>query len=982
MKLRILLSSAVLAALLLALVAFSGQCASVAMQSSMTPAPVSRGELISIDVVMDNLSLDALADTTLFAPLPVGVDQWTAQVSISGGPWESYPANGLIALPPVAAGGQLVVDIQTLVESGSPEALAMTAQWLQATGILAESTNWANVTPSVDAGPDAIANLGDSMTLVDSSVTDGGGAIASLHWTDHGAGGHFDNAGTLHPTYTPPETSGVVELSLTATDKDGGQSVDSLRLRVNAIPFVSLGEDLQVSEGASIAIQGVSATDADGWISTLVWNDGGAGGTFLPSTDVIDPIYVAPAIPGCDDAIITLSLIGTDDWGAMGTDSLHLVVTNENQPPTVHVPTSMHADAGQQIELSAIASDDDGWIDSQSWEQVAGTPIDIVGGNVGTDILLALPAVAEQADVVFRFAAIDNCGANQWADVVLTIVPEKTSPPSPALESGAMRLDLALFDERGVSLSPFDSPPRGEPITAKLTVSNTGNTRLANLTAYLRGGSSISLLTDALDPWRSTTGIGVWLDASWDGMEIEAVVQAMDETGQWITATDVIEFFGNASTDESAITLDITPSVSQALTDQTIIYTFRIANVGSSPLDGLSLRDDLLGWIDTPADVLLVDGAFEIHVPYTIREDDLPGPLTSRATAVAFSTQGQRSEASASSYVTLADAASDGGGGTASSSRRSRVVISEIAWAGSPTNPAAEWIELANIGTDAVDLTGWVLAWHEKGDEVPPASQWHSIKLGGSIQPLEQIERGQEDLQFAPLDNGLWAIQDRVWQLPNASSGYLLLERGNDAVVADVQAGIVYGHADNPHDQLPDAGATLWLLDADGVIVDSANAQYATRSGWPAGKLATCATMERIHLDEGDYDGNWQTTSGVMTYGHDASGHRLLATAGMANSFSLSLLLDAATTAVPGIPAPARISVPIPTTDHAGMPTIHVTALAAGGGGGAASVPSISTTRQLDTLTMTVDLEQAIRGAYFVWIVPENGEALVLPLIK
>ncbi|HUT87368.1 MAG TPA: lamin tail domain-containing protein, partial [Candidatus Heimdallarchaeota archaeon] len=41
------------------------------------------------------------------------------------------------------------------------------------------------------------------------------------------------------------------------------------------------------------------------------------------------------------------------------------------------------------------------------------------------------------------------------------------------------------------------------------------------------------------------------------------------------------------------------------------------------------------------------------------------------------------------------------------------LVINEIAWAGSAANGQDEWIELCNVSDEAVDLTGWALAFGE-----------------------------------------------------------------------------------------------------------------------------------------------------------------------------------------------------------------------------------------------------------------------------
>ena len=157
------------------------------------------------------------------------------------------------------------------------------------------------------------------------------------------------------------------------------------------------------------------------------------------------------------------------------------------------------------------------------------------------------------------------------------------------------------------------------------------------------------------------------------------------------------------------------------------------------------------------------------------------------------------------------------------------VLINEIAWAGTLASANDEWIELANFGSEPVDLTGWRLT--DNGDI--------DIALSG----------------FLPAHT------------------YFLLERTDDSTVADITADQIYTGS------LSNAGESLWLTDAEGTFVDSANADGG---GWPAGDSATRASMER-HGD-GDTPGNWSTFSGVGGVGHDATGNAISGTPRSDNS--------------------------------------------------------------------------------------------------
>ena len=157
------------------------------------------------------------------------------------------------------------------------------------------------------------------------------------------------------------------------------------------------------------------------------------------------------------------------------------------------------------------------------------------------------------------------------------------------------------------------------------------------------------------------------------------------------------------------------------------------------------------------------------------------------------------------------------------------VVINEVAWMGTKSNSADEWLELFNGTTQEVDLTGWQL--HEAGGETL------IITLGGKI----------------------------------PAQGYFLIERTDDNSVADVAADIFGPFGGGG---LNNNGENMVLKNSQGQAVDQVNAA----SGWPAGDNTTKATMERRG------DGAWQTNDGLTINGHDVGGLAIMGTPRAANS--------------------------------------------------------------------------------------------------
>jgi len=148
------------------------------------------------------------------------------------------------------------------------------------------------------------------------------------------------------------------------------------------------------------------------------------------------------------------------------------------------------------------------------------------------------------------------------------------------------------------------------------------------------------------------------------------------------------------------------------------------------------------------------------------------------------------------------------------------VVINEIAWGGSPSNPKAEWIELLNGSGSEIDLAGWRLI---SSDGAP------NISLSGRIAPL-----GGEE--------------------PKA--GYFLLVR-KGGEIPGLEADLAYSGA------LTDRGETLYLYDPEGNLVDTTNLREGVPAGWPVGTngrgTSPFCSMERIDYLLPDRPDNWAT---------------------------------------------------------------------------------------------------------------------------
>lgn len=131
----------------------------------------------------------------------------------------------------------------------------------------------------------------------------------------------------------------------------------------------------------------------------------------------------------------------------------------------------------------------------------------------------------------------------------------------------------------------------------------------------------------------------------------------------------------------------------------------------------------------------------------------------------------------------------------------SLAAINEICWMGSTASANDEWLELKNLSSAEIDLSGWTL---NAADGAP------KINLSGTI----------------------------------PAGGYFLLERTSDDSAPDAAADLIYTGS------LGNSGEILELKDGAGNLVEAIDASL----GWPAGDNDTKQTMER------KADGVWQTS--------------------------------------------------------------------------------------------------------------------------
>ena len=213
----------------------------------------------------------------------------------------------------------------------------------------------ANVSPDVNAGPDALLYEGQTLS-VGGSFSDPGVNV----WT--GTVDYGDGVGTQPLTLQPNKTfnlshfyptAGVYTVNVSVSDDHGGAGSDSLQVTaLNVAPSVNVGADVGLSEGQGLLAGGsFSDPGVNVWTGTVDYGDGtGAQPLVLQAgkTFSLNHVYTAAGV-------YTVNVRVADDQGGIGADSLQ--VTVGNVAPVVNVGVDVMLYEGQRLLVNGSFSD-------------------------------------------------------------------------------------------------------------------------------------------------------------------------------------------------------------------------------------------------------------------------------------------------------------------------------------------------------------------------------------------------------------------------------------------------------------------------------------------------------------------------------------------------------------------------------------------------------------------------------------------------
>ena len=222
----------------------------------------------------------------------------------------------------------------------------------------------------------------------------------------------------------------------------------------------SAGPDQTVAQDVVVRLTATGAGANEPGV-TYRWVQTGGPSVVLNTPDQRVASFVSPVVSAA--VVLTFELTLTDSRGKLQTDVVQVTVRPANSPPVVSAGTDRTARGDQVVTIAAQAQDRDGSISSMAWKQVSG-PTVILENATSLTVRFRSPQIAQAADVVLQFTAIDDAGAAAADSVSVSVdatnfAPKIISATAVAATEGNIPIEVDFDD------------PNSEPLTWTLEVS-------------------------------------------------------------------------------------------------------------------------------------------------------------------------------------------------------------------------------------------------------------------------------------------------------------------------------------------------------------------------------------------------------------------------------------------------------------------------------------------------------------------------------
>jgi hypothetical protein len=293
-----------------------------------------------------------------------------------------------------------------------------------------------NDPPVPDAGPDLSGYEGDTFILDGSDSFDPDGTIIYFDWSCTSHSITFDDQGTDHPSFTPPQP-GEYLISLrvrddneTWSDISDTMKATAIEVGMNVPPVANAGKDQSAIVGSTVVLNGSSSLDRDGEIVTWEWS------CITHEVDLFDRNSSSPYFIPDSPGTYIFELRVKDDNGTWSNPDSVEITTEEpyfNDRPVSNAGSDREAYVGDRIILDGSGSyDTNGWITEYNWTCTSHA-VSLTDGTGATPSFLP----GEPGNYVFTLAVSDNEGAWSVADEVTVFV---------------LQLPIVTFD---ITIGPF-----------------------------------------------------------------------------------------------------------------------------------------------------------------------------------------------------------------------------------------------------------------------------------------------------------------------------------------------------------------------------------------------------------------------------------------------------------------------------------------------------------------------------------------------
>jgi VCBS repeat-containing protein len=743
--------------------------------------------------------------------------------------------------------------------------------------------------------------------------------------------------------YTPaPDYVGLDSFSYTVSDGNGGTSTAVVSINVLPIndPPVAQDDSQTTRENAPVTVLVLSNdSDPDGDPLRVESIEQPLNGSVVNTGSEL--VYEPnPGYSGTDSFTYTVA----DDRGGTSTARVNILVNTLNDPPIAQNDSaSTNEETLVVIPILANDSDPDGdFLLIESFTQPANGSV----LNSRTN-LSYIPDPGFQGIDTFMYTVSDGNGGSSQATVTVSVAEVNEAPiaqdDSGITDEGNPVAILTLLN---------DSDPDGDPLEIEsVTTPDNGLVEIVGDELVYTPNPGF----DGVDTFTYTISDGRGGTSS--ATVFIAVTPVNDAPLAQDDSTTTIQ--------GEIISVPVLLNDSDPDGDPLVIVSVTQPQNGSVTIVGTDLLYE-------PDDGFIGPDSFT----YTIADDS--GAISSATVTIGIDP-----------LIAGAGAAADN-----AASCEGRVIINEIAWAGTAADARDEWIELRNLGTTPVDLTGWVLRWRSTHASTPEDQIWKVIELEGILPAANEaacdsyIRDENAGVRVESLNGATWLI---TADPDTSGTGYYVLERRTNNTIQDIQASQIYDANRTLSLELSDLGEIVMLVNKNEEVVDTANASNLGRNGWVAGSTTTRGSMERIDPLKPDTADNWQTNFGLVIVGNDAAGHPLRATPGITNSPHLGTIGAIASIPPISIRAGEVLQADFSLTRQdrriAGWPWISVirpgfTGISGAGGAVDYTSYAFSGSYQSDSqYALEIATSNLSTGSYSFWIIYASGKAVYVPTI-